>query len=65
MPGIEPEDRFPLLAACIVMVLGNVVGFLAQWTVYMSILFAPLAIVAFGATRYFLIGEAFPRPMKS
>lgn len=65
MSGIRPEDRLPLLAACIVMVLGNVVGYLAQWTIYMSIVFAPVAIAAFGATRYFLIGSAFPRPLKS
>lgn len=61
---IEPEDRLPLLVACVVMVLGNVVGYLSNWTVFMTIVFAPVALAMFGVTRYVLHGAAFPRPLE-
>lgn len=60
MTGIASEDLLPLLAASVVMVLGNVVGYANGWTVQMSILFTPLALLAFGIVRYTLHGNPLP-----
>jgi hypothetical protein len=60
MTGIDPRDRIPLFAAIVVMVLGNVVGYLAELTIYFTVFAAPVAIVAFGATRYLLHGSPYP-----
>lgn len=60
MSGIKSKDRIPLFGACSVMVLGNVIGYVNEWTMYMSVLFAPLAIAVFGLSRYLLYGRAFP-----
>jgi hypothetical protein len=60
MTGIDPRDRIPLLAAVVVMVLGNVVGYLAELTIYFTVFAAPVAIVVFGATRYLLHGSPYP-----
>lgn len=60
MPSIDPRDRLPLLAAVVVMILGNVVGYLADLTIYFTVFAAPVAIVAFGVTRYLLHGSPYP-----
>jgi hypothetical protein len=60
MTGIDPRDRLPLLAAIIVMILGNVVGYVAELTIYFTVFAAPVAIVAFGVTRYVLHGSPYP-----
>jgi hypothetical protein len=60
MTGIDPRDRLPLLAAVIVMVAGNAVGYAADVTIYLTVFAAPVAIVAFGATRYLLHGSPYP-----
>jgi hypothetical protein len=60
MSGIHPADRLPLLAAAVVMLLANVVGFAAGATIYLSILGAPFAAAAFGAVRYLDDGTVYP-----
>ncbi|WP_254837983.1 hypothetical protein [Natronomonas marina] len=64
MTGIASEDWPPLVAASLVLVLGNVVGFLNGWTVHLTILFAPLAVVAFGVVRYALHGSPLPDALR-
>jgi hypothetical protein len=60
MTGIDPRDRVPLLVAVAVMILGNVVGYAAGLTIYFTVFAAPVAIVAFGVTRYLLHGSPYP-----
>ena len=60
MVGIYREDWLPLIAAVVVVVIGNVITYLNGWTVQAAILFAPFAAVAFGAARYLLHGSPFP-----
>lgn len=60
MTGIDPRDRLPLLAAVVVMILGNIVGYVADLTIYFTVFAAPVALVAFGATRYVLHGSPYP-----
>lgn len=65
MSGFNPEDRVPMVAAIAVVVLSNVVGYLFQATIYMSILAAPIAVVAFMSVRYALYGNALPDVLSS
>ncbi|MFC7075589.1 hypothetical protein [Haloarcula halophila] len=60
MTGFKPEDRVPMAAAIVVVVVSNVVGYALGVTIYMSILATPLALVAFGLVRYVLHGSAVP-----
>jgi hypothetical protein len=60
MTGIDSRDRIPLVAAVVVMLLGNVVTFAAGATMYFTVFAAPFAVVAFGATRYLLHGSPYP-----
>lgn len=60
MTGFKPEDRIPMAAAIGVLVLGNVIGYSLRLTIYISILAAPLAIVAFMTVRYLLYGGMVP-----
>lgn len=60
MSGFDPKDRLPMAAAVIVVVCANIVGYLLDVTIYMSILAAPLAIGAFIGVRYALHGDALP-----
>lgn len=60
MTLIDPRDRLPLLAAVLIMLAGNVVVFALDATMYFTVLAAPLAIVAFGLTRYLLHGSPYP-----
>ena len=63
MSGFQSEDKYPMLAAIVVVVLGNAVNYLLEGTIYMGILAAPLALVAFGVVRYALYGRALPGPL--
>ena len=49
-----------MAAAIGVLVLGNVIGYSLRLTMYISILAAPLAIVAFMIVRYLLYGSMVP-----
>jgi hypothetical protein len=60
MSGFDDRDKIPMAAAVLVVVLGNVVGYSLRVTVFMSILAAPLAILAFMTVRYALYGNALP-----
>lgn len=60
MSGFNPEDRAPMAAAVLVVVLANVVGYFLGLVIYISILAAPLAIGAFLLCRYLLYGDALP-----
>lgn len=60
MQGIHPADRIPLLAAVIVMIAANVVGYFVGITVYISVLGAPFAVATFGLLRYFEDGTPYP-----
>jgi len=60
MAGIHPSDRVPLLAAVLVMVLSNVVGYVVDITVYISVLGAPIAVGAFALLRYLDDGTPYP-----
>lgn len=60
MSGFRQQDRLPMVAAIVVVVVANAVGFALGVTIYMSILAAPLAIGAFAAVRYSLYGSALP-----
>ena len=60
MAGVHPSDRVPLLAAVLVMVAANAVGFVLDITVYISILGAPFAVAAFGLLRYVDDGTPYP-----
>ncbi|MFB6125771.1 MAG: hypothetical protein ABEJ79_00505 [Halolamina sp.] len=63
MSGFDPKDKYPMLAAVVVVVLGNVVGYFMEVTIYLSILATPLALVAFGVVRYLLYGRALPEAL--
>lgn len=63
MTGIPSEDWPALIAAAAVLVLGNVIVYLNGMIIYWSVLFAPLAVVAFAAVRYVLYGTIRPEPM--
>lgn len=60
MSGFKSEDKVPMLAAVVVVVLANVVGYALGLVIYLSILAAPLAIGAFLVSRYLLYGSALP-----
>lgn len=60
MVGIPSEDWPPLVAASLVLVVGNAITYLNRWVVHLSILFVPLAILAFCGTRYLLHGNPLP-----
>ena len=60
MVGVYREDWLPLIAAIVVVVIGNVITYLNGWTVQAAILFAPFAAVAFGVVRHLLYGSPFP-----
>ena len=60
MTGIDRKDRLPLLAAVIIMLVGNIVVFALGATMYFTVLAAPFAVVAFGVTRYLLHGSPYP-----
>ncbi|MFB6118055.1 hypothetical protein [Halosegnis sp.] len=64
MARIAPADRVPLLAAVVVMLLGNVAGYLAGATVYLTYLAAPVAIGAFCGARYLLHGDPLPAAVR-
>ena len=63
MTGIDPTDRIPLFAALAVMIIANVVNFLAGSTIYLSVLAAPVALAAFAGLRYALHGSPYPAAM--
>lgn len=63
MTAIPSEDWPALIAAILVLIAGNVITYLNGWVIHMSILFAPLAIVAFAAVRYVLYGTPYPQPL--
>jgi hypothetical protein len=65
MGGFDNRDKIPMVAAILVVILGNVVGYSLNVTVFMSILAAPLAILAFMAVRYVLYGNALPEVLTS
>jgi hypothetical protein len=60
MSGFKLEDRIPMVAAITVVILANVVAYVLDMVIYMSILAAPLAIGAFLVCRYLLYGSALP-----
>ena len=60
MGGLNSKDKLPMVAAVAAVIVGNVVGYLLQITVYMSVLATPFAIVAFMVVRYALYGSALP-----
>lgn len=60
MSGFNSKDKIPMAAAVLVIVLGNVVSYSLRVTIFLSILAAPLAVVAFVTVRYALYGEALP-----
>lgn len=65
MSGFRQQDRLPMVAAIVVVVIANIVGFILGVTIYMSILAAPLAIGAFALVRYLLYGSALPDALAS
>ena len=65
MTGIKPEDRAPMAAAIAVLVLSNIIGYSLRLTIYISILAAPLAIIAFMIVRYLLYGSMVPEVLRS
>jgi hypothetical protein len=65
MTGIPSEDWLPLTAASLVLIAGSAISYLNGWVVYMSILFTPFALVAFGGVRYLLHGSALPNALQS
>jgi hypothetical protein len=60
MTLVDPRDRLPLLAAVLIMLVGNVVVFALGATMYFTVFAAPFAVVAFGLTRYLLHGSPYP-----
>ena len=64
MTGIKSEDRLPLIAASLVLIVGNVVVYLTGNLVYLGILATPLALAAFGLVRYLLYGSPLPDPIQ-
>ena len=64
MVGVYREDWLPLVAAAVVIVVGNVISYVNDWTVQVAILFTPLAIVAFGGVRYVFYGSPFPEALQ-
>lgn len=65
MSGFDAEDRLPMVAACLVILVGNAASYLLDLTLYVTILVTPLAIVAFGGVRYLLYGSAVPAGLRS
>lgn len=65
MIGIPSEDWLPLIAASLVLIAGNAVSYLNEWVVYLSILFVPVAILAFCGTRYVLHGNPLPDALQN
>lgn len=63
MTAIPSEDWPALVAAALVLLVGNVITYLNGWVIHTSIVFAPLAVVAFGAVRYALHGTVMPEPL--
>lgn len=64
MVGIASEDWVPLIAASLVLVVGNVVSYLYAWPVKVTILLTPVAIGAFGGVRYLLYGSPLPDALR-
>ena len=64
MTGIKSEDRLPLIAASLVLVVGNFFVYLTGSLVYLGILATPLALAAFGLVRYLLYGSPLPDPIR-
>lgn len=64
MTAIAPADKIPLLAAVVVMIVGNAIGYIVGTTVYMSYVAAPFAIGAFCAVRYLLHGDPLPAGLR-
>lgn len=60
MSGFDPEDRVPMGMAVSVILVGNAISFALGMTLYVTILIVPVAVAAFGATRYVLYGRATP-----
>lgn len=60
MSGMHSEDKLPMAAAIAAVIVGNVIGYLLQVTIYMTILATPFAIGAFMLVRYALYGNALP-----
>ncbi|QPV63058.1 hypothetical protein I7X12_00005 [Halosimplex litoreum] len=65
MSGFNEEDRIPMVAAIVVVVVSNVVGYSLGVVIYMSILAAPIAVVAFMIVRRALYGSALPDVLAS
>jgi hypothetical protein len=65
MSGFNEEDRIPMVAAIVVVVVSNVVGYSLGAVIYMSILAAPIAVVAFMIVRRALYGSALPDVLAS
>jgi hypothetical protein len=65
MTAIPSEDWPALIAAAHVLLAGNAITYWQGWVIHTSILFAPLAVVAFGAVRYALYGTPYPAPLVS
>ena len=64
MTGIKSKDRLPLIAASLVLIVGNVIVYLNGSLVYLGILATPLALAAFGIVRYLLYGSPLPDPIQ-
>jgi len=64
MASIDPRDKLPLVSAAVVMALGNIIGDAVGTTIYLTILAGPVAVLAFGAVRYFLHGSPYPESMR-
>ena len=60
MVSIDPRDRYPLLAAVVVMLGGNITSYAMGVTMYATVLVAPVAVLAFGLVRYRLHGSPYP-----
>jgi hypothetical protein len=60
MSQIDSKDRIPLIAAIVVMALGNAIGYIANVTIYLTIIAAPVAIATFGILRYMMHGSPVP-----
>lgn len=54
-----------MAAAIAVLVLSNIIGYSLRVTIYISILAAPLAIIAFMTVRYLLYGSMVPEVLRN
>ena len=54
-----------MTGAIAVLVLSNIIGYSLRLTIYISILAAPLAIIAFMVVRYLLYGSMVPEVLRS